>query len=88
MTRLCASRSCTRVSSDVTNFDQNYGGNDLQAVADAVLKLFEQQVLFDHERLLLPKQVFPFPLQGASNGDVLNSQQHGRVRISLISLGN
>jgi hypothetical protein len=49
---------------------QDYRGNDLQAVGGAMLELLQQHVLFDHQRLLLAKQVFLFALQGASTGSL------------------
>src|SRR5450631_1407480 len=58
-------------------FHQNNAGNDLQAIADAMLQFLQQDVLLPYEILL-------FALQGALLGDILYAEQNGRIGTSLI----
>jgi hypothetical protein len=56
---------------------QDDAGNDLQAIGDPMLQFLEQHVL-------LPEQLLLFALQGAPLGDVLYTEQNGRIGPSLI----
>ena len=58
-------------------FKQKNARDNLEAVVDAVIHLFEKKIL-------LPQQLVLLALQGASLGDIFDRQQQARAAVAVV----